>query len=112
MERPCRSSAMVRIDVPTMDWSSAARNMPSSSPERIVRIWACVYSPESSPGLWLVSSFPPLVRAVVAVIRTCLCGVAVQGVPGELYPAGGSPRQPEAYVPGEWPEGFGSRCDH
>ena len=39
---------MVRIDVLTMVWSSAPRNMPSISPERIVRIWACVYSPVSA----------------------------------------------------------------
>ena len=31
--KPCRSSAMVRIAVETMVWSSAARNMPSIRPD-------------------------------------------------------------------------------
>ena len=35
---PCRSSAIVRIAVATIVWSSAARNMPSIRPMRIVRI--------------------------------------------------------------------------
>src|SRR3954447_18514468 len=37
-ESPLRSSPMVRMDVATMVWSSAAMNMPSMSPPRIVRI--------------------------------------------------------------------------
>src|SRR6478735_899901 len=37
-ESPLRSSPMVRMDVATMVWSSAARNMPSIRPPRIVRI--------------------------------------------------------------------------
>jgi hypothetical protein len=41
MLRPWRSSAIVRIDVATMVWSSAARNMPSINPERMVRICRC-----------------------------------------------------------------------
>ena len=61
-----RSSAMVRIDVATMDWSRAARNIPSRRPERMVRIWAWVYSPVSSS-----LACPPPERAVVAVIQTC-----------------------------------------
>ena len=47
MDRPLRSSAIVRIDVLTIVWSSEARNMPSISPERIVRTWAWVYSPDA-----------------------------------------------------------------
>ena len=39
---------MVRIDVLTIVWSSAPRNIPSISPDRIVRIWAWVYSPVSA----------------------------------------------------------------
>src|SRR3954447_15976382 len=36
------------MEVLTMVWSSAPRNIPSSSPVRIVRTWACVYSPVSA----------------------------------------------------------------
>lgn len=36
--RPCRSSAMVRIAVATIVWSSAARNIPDISPTMIVMI--------------------------------------------------------------------------
>src|SRR4051794_25845411 len=39
---------MVRIDVLTMVWSSAPRNIPSSSPVRMVRTCAWVYSPVST----------------------------------------------------------------
>ncbi len=37
-EYPLRSSAMVRIAVPTMFWSRLARNIPSMSPSRMVWI--------------------------------------------------------------------------
>ena len=33
---------MVRIEVATMVWSRAPRNIPIMSPPRIVRIWRCV----------------------------------------------------------------------
>ena len=56
MDRPSRSSAMVRIDVLTMVWSSAPRNIPSSSPVRIVRTWAWVYSPVSAGDCTAASS--------------------------------------------------------
>jgi len=36
--RPCRSSEIVRIDVATMVWSSAARNMPAMRPTRMTWI--------------------------------------------------------------------------
>ena len=36
--RPCRSSPMVRMAVLTTVWSSAARNIPISSAERMVMI--------------------------------------------------------------------------
>ena len=36
--RSCRSLPIVLIAVETIVWSSAARNMPSTSPDRIVRI--------------------------------------------------------------------------
>ena len=41
-ESPLSLSAMVRIEVATIVWSSAARNIPSMSPVRIVTIWLCV----------------------------------------------------------------------
>ena len=44
-DRPCRSSAMVRIEVATIVWSSAARNMPAIRPDRIVRICRWLSSP-------------------------------------------------------------------
>ena len=34
-DSPCRSSAMDRIDVATMVWSSAARNMPAMRPPKM-----------------------------------------------------------------------------
>ena len=37
--RSCRSLPIVLIAVETIVWSRAARNMPSISPDRIVRIW-------------------------------------------------------------------------
>jgi hypothetical protein len=40
-ENPLRSSAMVRIAVATTVWSSAARNMPSIRPTRMVTICRC-----------------------------------------------------------------------
>src|SRR3954452_23577319 len=56
IESPCRSSAIVRIEVLTMVWSSAPRNIPSISPDRMARTWACVYSPVSSGDrVWLVA---------------------------------------------------------
>jgi hypothetical protein len=42
IDSPLRSSPMVRIAVETTVWSRAARNMPISSPDKIVMIWACV----------------------------------------------------------------------
>ena len=46
---------MVRIEVLTMVWSRAPRNMPSISPDRIVTTWAWVYSPVAgSPLLTLL----------------------------------------------------------
>src|SRR4026209_1447827 len=39
---------MVRIAVLTIDWSSAGRNMARSSPDRMVRICAWVYSSDAS----------------------------------------------------------------
>src|SRR3954447_23996580 len=79
-ERPWRSSAMGRIDVLTIVWSRAPRNMPSSSPERIVRIWRWVYSPVSSgdgaPSTWSLvaignhSSAVPHLRRVSPVSAT------------------------------------------
>src|ERR1700749_4577551 len=45
-DSPPRSSAMVRMAVDTTVWSSAARNMPSSSPTRIVRIGGGLSSPD------------------------------------------------------------------
>ena len=44
-DSPCRSSPMVRIAVETIIWSSAARNMPSIRPVRIVMICRCDSSP-------------------------------------------------------------------
>ena len=44
-DRPCRSLPMVLIAVETIVWSSAARNMPSISPDRIVRICRWVNAP-------------------------------------------------------------------
>ena len=38
---------MVRMEVDTMVWSSAPRNMPIIRPVMMVRIWRCVYSPAS-----------------------------------------------------------------
>src|SRR3954453_4912853 len=38
---------MVRIEVLTIVWSRAPRNMPIINPTRMVRIWAWVYSPVS-----------------------------------------------------------------
>ena len=66
---------MVRIDVPTMDWSSAARNMPRSRPDRIVRTWAWVYSPDSGPVPGVGSG--ALVRAAVVVAKK-ICLVVVR----------------------------------
>ena len=37
--RPFRSSAMVRMEVETMVWSSAARNIPDIRPPMMIRIW-------------------------------------------------------------------------
>ncbi len=37
-EKPCRSSAIVRMAVDMIVWSSAARNMPISRPTRMVTI--------------------------------------------------------------------------
>jgi hypothetical protein len=75
MDSPFRSSAMVRMAVPTMDWSSAARNMPRSSPDRIVKICACEYSPDCSAfSLTTDVSSVELVRAEVVVKRGCLTG--------------------------------------
>jgi hypothetical protein len=54
IDSPSRSSAMVRIDVLTMVWSSAPRNIPSSSPVRIVRICAWEYSPVSAASALFV----------------------------------------------------------
>src|ERR1700733_4368826 len=48
--RSCRSLPIVLIAVDTMLESSAARNMPSMSPDRIVRIWRCDSAP-SDAGL-------------------------------------------------------------
>src|SRR6188472_4085275 len=48
--RPLRSSAMVRIAVATMVWSSAARNMPIISPMRMVTIWRWVSGPVGRSG--------------------------------------------------------------
>src|SRR5674536_301129 len=42
--RPCSSSAIVFMAVPTTFWSSAAKNMPDISPMRIVVIWRGVSS--------------------------------------------------------------------
>src|SRR5665647_2904944 len=42
--RPCSSSAIVFMAVPTTFWSSAAKNMPDISPMRIVVIWCGVSS--------------------------------------------------------------------
>src|ERR687884_1079666 len=39
---PLRSSAMVRIDVATIVWSRAARNIPDISPARMMTIWRWV----------------------------------------------------------------------
>ena len=49
-DSPCRSSPIVRIAVETIVWSSAARNMPSISPDRIVRIcrWRQLARPTSA----------------------------------------------------------------
>src|SRR6185437_10906604 len=37
--RPCRSSPMVRMAVPTTVWSRAERNMPAMRPKITKRIW-------------------------------------------------------------------------
>ena len=63
-DSPCRSSAIVLIEVATIDWSRAARNIPSSRPDRIVRTWAWLYSPLSSalrvePGPGVVTAIDP-----------------------------------------------------
>src|SRR4051794_22993550 len=50
-DRPRRSSAMVRIAVETMVWSSAPRNIPIIRPVMIVRICAWVYSPDSDAAV-------------------------------------------------------------
>src|SRR6476660_6652791 len=47
---PLSLSAMVRIAADTMVWSRAARNMPSSNPDRISMIWLWVSRPDSSSG--------------------------------------------------------------
>src|SRR5690242_12141685 len=54
---PCRSSAIVRIEVLTMVWSSAARNIPSIRPLRIVMIWRCVSLPAGADGA--IAAVPP-----------------------------------------------------
>src|SRR4051794_25142157 len=49
--RPCRSSPMVRIADATIVWSSAARNMPSISPDSTSRIWRWLScTPPAGPG--------------------------------------------------------------
>ncbi len=37
--RPLRSSAIVRIEVATIVWSSAAKNMPNIKPDKMVATW-------------------------------------------------------------------------
>jgi hypothetical protein len=49
-DRPWRSSLIVRIDVETIVWSRAPRNMPIISPAMMVRICRWVYSPVSDGG--------------------------------------------------------------
>src|ERR1700733_2238193 len=43
--RSCRSLPIVLIAVETIVWSRAARNMPITRPDRIVRIWRWVSAP-------------------------------------------------------------------
>jgi hypothetical protein len=53
---------MVRMAVDTTVWSRAARNMPSISPDRIVRIWRWVKTP-------LESGAAAARRSAAAVVR-------------------------------------------
>src|SRR6478735_9390185 len=71
-DSPFRSSAMVRIDVLTIVWSRAPRNMPIIRPTRIVRIWACVYSPVSLGAGGAVGRLPEVGVLIESRVYRCL----------------------------------------
>src|SRR5215212_496410 len=73
MLRPLRSSAIVRMAVATIVWSSAARNIPDISATRMTTIWRCVYPPPA--GEWL----PPDGRRVLLYSCVLLVGAARVG---------------------------------
>ena len=75
-DNPFRSSPMVRMAVATMVWSSAARNMPSISPDRIVRICRCDSAP--SDGGASAAPVAGLVMDVVIVLCSLRAVVALR----------------------------------
>src|SRR4051794_6551823 len=96
-DRPLRSSAIVRIDVLTIVWSRAPRNMPSISPDRIVRICRWVYSPavESDAGAATGLAFSLIDAQPIAQVGAFVAGArtrshpvpaAESGAPGSRCP--------------------------
>src|SRR3954447_7198856 len=82
-DSPLRSSPIVLMDVATIVWSSAAMNMPSIRPPRIVRISRCV-------GAWNVE--------VGASGASVLCLVIGPSRDGAGTPLGwGARQQAEGY---------------
>src|ERR1700728_1124870 len=53
--RSCRSLPIVLIAVETIVWSSAARNMPMTRPDRIVRIWRWDSAPSDGESVGRVA---------------------------------------------------------
>jgi hypothetical protein len=79
--RPCRSLPMVLIAVATIVWSSDARNMPSISPDKMVRICRWLSSPPDE------AAGTPAGRVVVVVMsqafRCLRLGGAARGPAGD-----------------------------
>src|SRR3954452_6334912 len=83
MLRPLRSSAIVRIAVETIVWSSAARNIPDMRPARMTTTWRCVKDDGASGA-----TAPALLPAGVAVVmRSPDQEYGLRTCPGEREPA-------------------------
>src|ERR687883_442174 len=93
---PLRSSAMVRIEVATIVWSRAARNIPDMRPARMMTIWRWVK--DDGASFTTAAGGPP--AGVAVVMRS----------PGREYGGRGARRERVPREPAPLAAGRGAAC--